>query len=279
MALPNTGAISIGDIAAEFGGVSPHSLSEYYSAGSGIPTSGEISVSDFYGASAATFIEATGGSVSTSGNYKFHTFTSGSSQFNVTQTASGGASNVIDLCLVAGAGGGGESYYTWPGGGGGAGGMVEASEQAVLGELTVKVGSSNWGGRHTAQYGARGGADSGGVHKTCGSAGGKAGRYGQNAGIWTPGQGHEGGASKDSPFTSGGGGGAGAKGGTTGGGSGRTWSLNGTTYAKGGNGSVSNGSAGANANFYGNGGGGSGGDNGAYGQGYQGIVICRYQYQ
>lgn len=62
MALQASGTISISDIAAEFGGSAPHSLSEYYRGGglvpdtgtnSGVPTSGAISLSDFYGAEAS----------------------------------------------------------------------------------------------------------------------------------------------------------------------------------------------------------------------------------
>tara|TARA_Y100000401_G_scaffold71988_1_gene58050 strand:+ start:232 stop:1113 length:882 start_codon:yes stop_codon:yes gene_type:complete len=57
MALPSSGAISIGNIATEFGGSQPHSLSEYYRNGSfvtsnntNVPTSGTIDMADFYGA-------------------------------------------------------------------------------------------------------------------------------------------------------------------------------------------------------------------------------------
>jgi len=55
MALQSTGAISFSDIVAEFGGVDSHSLSEYHALSglgvSGIPASGEISLSDFHGKS------------------------------------------------------------------------------------------------------------------------------------------------------------------------------------------------------------------------------------
>lgn len=63
MPLPSSGSISISQIAAEFGGSAPHSLSEYYRGGglvpdtpanAAIPTSGAIKLSDFYGASAVT---------------------------------------------------------------------------------------------------------------------------------------------------------------------------------------------------------------------------------
>jgi len=64
MAIPGPGvAISLNTIAAEFGGTTPHSLTEYYRGGGlvpnspanlGIPTSGQIAVGDFYGSSAVT---------------------------------------------------------------------------------------------------------------------------------------------------------------------------------------------------------------------------------
>ena len=50
MPLPASGELSIGDIAGEFGGAVPHSLSEYYSSG-GAPAGPEIAISDFYGLS------------------------------------------------------------------------------------------------------------------------------------------------------------------------------------------------------------------------------------
>jgi len=53
MALPSSGPLSIQQIATEFGGDAPHSLSEYYSAATGIPASGTISIGEFYGTSAS----------------------------------------------------------------------------------------------------------------------------------------------------------------------------------------------------------------------------------
>lgn len=61
MALPGSGTITMAMIAAEFGGSAPHSLGEYYRGGglvpnigpnAAIPTSGQISMSNFYGAMA-----------------------------------------------------------------------------------------------------------------------------------------------------------------------------------------------------------------------------------
>ena len=60
MTLPSSGAISLSNIAGEFGGSTPHAMSEYYRGGSNvpnhgnttnIPTSGQISFSNFYGTS------------------------------------------------------------------------------------------------------------------------------------------------------------------------------------------------------------------------------------
>lgn len=59
MALPSSGAISLSAIASEFGDSAPNSISEFYRGGSlvpntsintSVPTSGEISFNDFYGA-------------------------------------------------------------------------------------------------------------------------------------------------------------------------------------------------------------------------------------
>lgn len=53
MALQETGSISLQDIATEFDGTTPHSISEYYGAATGVPASGAISISDFYGVSSS----------------------------------------------------------------------------------------------------------------------------------------------------------------------------------------------------------------------------------
>ena len=51
MSLQVSGAISLANIQAEFGGANPISISEYYGV-NGVPASGPISLGDFYGASA-----------------------------------------------------------------------------------------------------------------------------------------------------------------------------------------------------------------------------------
>jgi len=63
MAIPSSGPLTLGDIQTEFGGSNPISLSEYYAGGSyvpagttgtygAVPSSGEISIRNFYGTSA-----------------------------------------------------------------------------------------------------------------------------------------------------------------------------------------------------------------------------------
>lgn len=59
MPLQTSGQITINDIATEFGGSQPHALSEYYDAADGVPSSGIITVSDFYGKAAAISLTIT----------------------------------------------------------------------------------------------------------------------------------------------------------------------------------------------------------------------------
>jgi hypothetical protein len=71
------------------------------------------------------YIEATGGTESTSGNCKIHIFT-GPGTFSVTKTAAAAADNVVShLVIAGGAGGGGAENNGSGGGGGGAGGYRE----------------------------------------------------------------------------------------------------------------------------------------------------------
>ena len=53
MTLPASGPLSLSEIQTEFGGSNPISISEYYAAASGVPASGTIKISDFYGKSSA----------------------------------------------------------------------------------------------------------------------------------------------------------------------------------------------------------------------------------
>jgi hypothetical protein len=74
------------------------------------------------------FVSATGGTITTCGDYKIHSFT-GPGTFTVTNAGSPAGSNTVDYLVVAGAGGGGGNSSggnSRGGGGGGAGGYRES---------------------------------------------------------------------------------------------------------------------------------------------------------
>ena len=221
-----------------------------------------------------------GGTESTAGGYKYHTFTS-SGTFTVTGTLS------IDILIVAGGGGGGGRYNA---GGGGAGGMLEyTSQSASAGSYTITVGAGGAGGAENNEGTNGGNSSMSGLSLTTAVGGGGGGSWnhsnngyaggGSDGGsgggssgyqttystraTGTSGQGNDGGVG--GTYGSGGGGGKSAAGatatansGNTGGagGAGKAW-LNGTTYAGGGGGSSFDGGGAGGAG--GSGGGGTGG--------------------
>jgi hypothetical protein len=75
MALPTTGAISLSQVVAEFGGVAPHAMSEFYAllgkGVTGLPSSGIFNCSQFYGKSnqVVTSVWVSSGYNSTTNNY------------------------------------------------------------------------------------------------------------------------------------------------------------------------------------------------------------------
>lgn len=141
MAVP-TGTASLLDIQDEFGGTNPISLSEYYGITAGVPASGTISIDDFRGKSDYTWMSATGGTITTVGNYKYHTFTS-SGTFNITI----GDAQVVEYLVVGGGGGGGDRH----GGGGGAGGYIAGNiSVGAPATWSVTVGSGGAGGSYEA---------------------------------------------------------------------------------------------------------------------------------
>lgn len=252
----------------------------------------------------ACFIVATGGTITTDGNFKVHTFNS-SGTFTVTA----GCANV-EYLVVAGGGGGSAAL----GGGGGAGGFLYNASYAVsVQSYPVTVGAGGGVGANGANsvfglitaLGGGTGADGQGV--SGGSGGGSS--SGLTGGAGTAGQGNNAG-NASLTYGNGGGGGAGAVGGngsgnTPGaGGNGSASSISGSsvTYSGGGGGGAYNTFASGGAG--GTGGGGAGGAPGAAvagtantggggGGGYyisgccnvggaaggSGIVIVRYQFQ
>jgi len=116
------------------------------------------------------FITATGGTITTCGNYKIHTFT-GPGTFCVSCGGNPAGSNTVDYLVVAGGGGGGgESSSNASGGGGGAGGFREgynpgsycASPLATTAlpitatGYPITVGGGGSGGVGSSSYGTNG---------------------------------------------------------------------------------------------------------------------------
>ncbi len=234
---------------------------------------------------------STGGTITTSGAYKIHTFTSSG-----TFTASGPGS--LEVLVVAGGGSGGNSNTTDANGGGG---LVTGSYNvASAGPIVVSVGTGgaavssgvcapgNNGGNSsfatiTAIGGGGGGSSCGYSGKSGGSGGGGAYFY-TSSGPGTAGQGNAGGLGSSNPSGWGGaGGGAGGSGQMGGGASsyGGSWfgsSISGTAifYSRGGDGGAANlyqsaGNGPANTGY-----GGSGGSQTFSGSGGSGVVIVRY---
>ena len=107
MALPTEGPISLWDIQQEFGGAAPTQLEEYYKGGQyvlltdyapNVPTSGPISITDFYGAKRTSLTTVT--------------FSTAGDNFIVLPDTFSGTLNVVSM---TGGGGGGGGPDTYPG--------------------------------------------------------------------------------------------------------------------------------------------------------------------
>ena len=75
----------------------------------------------------SVFLTATGGTITTCGDFKIHTFT-GPGTFSVSQISGTAAENTVGYQIVAGGGSGGTGHY---GGGGGAGGFREGRNAPI----------------------------------------------------------------------------------------------------------------------------------------------------
>ena len=112
-----------------------------------VPT-GAIAMSNLQNKSNAQFVAATGGTITTSGDFKIHTFNS-SGTFTVTQAGNAAGSNTVDYLVVAGGAGGGsgathfrgsrEPQFHLGAGGGGAGGYRESFPNPATGGLPVSA--------------------------------------------------------------------------------------------------------------------------------------------
>jgi len=241
----------------------------------------------------ALYISATGGTITTSGDFKIHTFT-GDGCFAVSCAGSPLGSTTVDYLVVAGGGGGG-----WDrGGGGGAGGFREgksspapsytASPLVAPAGITVTATTFpiSVGAGGSGSFTGPGVSGSNSVFSTITSAGGGGGEAapvgtafsgGSGGGASAPGTGGAGNTPPVSPSQGspggpsapgdGGGGGGGATaagvcGNSRTGGAGATTSISGspTAYAGGGGGGYSDGGGTGIGGPGGTGGGGKGGD-------------------
>jgi hypothetical protein len=235
-----------------------------------------------------TFVTATGGTVTESGDFKIHSFT-GDADFIVSGVSCVSANNEVSYLVVAGGGGGGGCGSDSVGGGGGAGGMRESKSgvdthtasplegatditvTATTYPITVGGGGANCApgsnsvfATITSTGGGKGGLRNAGG--SGGSGGGGGHEYGGSSGNTppvSPPQGNDGGTGTNSApvYPAGGGGGSAEAGNTDGaghGGDALATSITGSPveYAAGGGGGVN---AGARK-VGGGGGGGLGGD-------------------
>ena len=174
MAVKSSGALSLTtDIVGEFGGVAPHSLSEYYGGGTyvpaganpGIATSGQINMGSFYDAVAATVLTissntnnynigaaaiAAGGDKSTpviltinAGVTVGSTSSGTAAMFTGTGWSTGTTINITNNGSIVGANGGSTTGST---GSGGAGGDAKSPAPSCGGSATGSNGSSGSSG-------------------------------------------------------------------------------------------------------------------------------------
>ena len=157
-----------------------------------------------------TYVEATGGTITCSGDYRIHTFT-GPGTFCVTSGGTPAGSTLVDYLIVAGGGGGGN--YT--GGGGGGGGFRE-SPGTASGSYTVSPrGAAPAVSLPVSAIGYPIVVGSGGAGSTTPGDPGGPGTRGSTStalGITSTGGGAGGGSNLDSPNGPGGSGGGGSEG-------------------------------------------------------------------
>ena len=228
-----------------------------------------------------------GGTLSTSGGYRIHTFNSSGTFTNTIASLS------VEYLVVAGGGGGGFDY----GGGGGAGGLRTSVSGQTSGRNTSAESAITLStGNKTVTVGAGGGSgangsnsvfDSGGSAQTTSAGGGMGkgetnqgnggsggcgggGAYNSNGGSGIFGQGFDGGGGVGAPhYTPGGGGGVGGNGGNASsssagaGGSGLANNITGSSVTRGGGGGGGFSSDQGNSRGQGGSGGGGAGASGA----------------
>jgi hypothetical protein len=248
MALPSSGALTLAQIQAEFGGSNPASLSEYYAGGAyvpagtsgtygAVPSSGAISIRNFYGTAqrvnisytftgsvgnASLNIAAIGGYIAGLSNvtvvvnpgvYLYATST-GSAGLSLFGGTTGDTLTLVNYGYIMGQGGAGGNGFT-PSGAGAGGPALSIGRSLTInntyGAAFIAGGGGGGASRNTAGSGGGGGGAGGG--------GGGPGRTGGtlNAGGGGGGLGGVGGTGSRTTYGTGGtGGGSGGGGGTYG---------------------------------------------------------------
>jgi len=142
------------------------------------------------------YVAATGGTITTSGDFKIHTFTS-SGTFTVTAPGTSDGSNTVDYLVIAG---GGSGYDSVAGGGGGAGGYRESFPNPATGGTPVTAQA------YPITVGSGGAASANGassvfssITSTGGGAGGNYNSGGSNGGSGGGGGGTDGNSSSAGP--------------------------------------------------------------------------------
>lgn len=198
MALQSSGTISLSNIQTEFGGTNPISMSEYYRGGSyvtdnntGVPTSGSIDLSDFYG-TVNTFTFSITSNTENANVYTLATAAGwdGSkplicninSGVYVWSDTTSSAGLIISGTFSGGLTVNNSGYIMGKGGAGGANENVGSAGGPAISNASSNVTIVNSSGAYIAGGGGGGGSGNGGtpVSQGGGGAGGGAGGAGGN---------------------------------------------------------------------------------------------------
>ena len=152
MALQSSGAISIANIATEFGGSQPHALNEYYRNGglvtsnnTSVPTSGQIDLADFYGAvkEISSFVTTNTTNRNASTIFGSNFTANIPKRLVINSGVEVGASNLSNYAVLVPSGMGGSLIIQNAGTLSGAGGDGSSSGAGGAGGTAVYIASSN----------------------------------------------------------------------------------------------------------------------------------------
>lgn len=188
MALQSSGAISLNDIAGEFGGSTPHSINEYYRGGAFVPStvtqvpaSGTIDFADFYGTQAAIIQTLSSNDTNVSVSTIFGSnFTANVAKILIINSGVElGATNTNNSALTVPSGMGGTLTIQNAGtiSGAGGAGSSSSSQAGGNGETALYIGSNNVTVTNTGTIRGGGGGGGRGSNGSNGHSGTVAGIY------------------------------------------------------------------------------------------------------